>query len=81
MWKNIVTIFGVPESLVSNNGLQFDSKAFCKFCSDIDIKNRYSTSAYPQSNRQATNKVTMNGLKKRLEGTKGRLTEELPNIL
>ena len=83
MWRNIVTRFGVPESLVNNNGLQFDSKTFLKFCSDLGIKNKYSTSAYPHSNGQveATIKVIMNGLKKRLEGTKGRWAEELPNIL
>ena len=45
--RNIVTKFGVPESLVSDNGLQFDSKAFRKFCTDLDVKNRYSTFAYP----------------------------------
>ena len=28
VWKNIITRFGVPDSLISNNGLQFDSKAF-----------------------------------------------------
>ena len=73
VWRNIVTNFGVPESLVSDNGLQFDSKTFCKFCSDLDIKNKYSTLAYPQNNGQAkaTNKAIVNGLKKRLEGTKG----------
>ena len=73
VWRNIVTNFGVTESLVSDNGLQFDSKTFCNFCSDLDIKNKYSTLAYPQSNGQAkaTNKTTVNGLKKRLEGTKG----------
>ena len=78
-----MTRFRVLESLVSDNGLQFDSKAFYKFCSDLGIKNRYSTLAYPQSNGQAeaTNKVVVNGLKKRLEGTKGRWTEELPNVL
>ena len=40
VWKNIVTRIGVPESLVSDNGLQFDSN-------NLDIKNRYSTPAYP----------------------------------
>ena len=75
--------FGVPESLVSNNGLQFDSKTFHKFCSDLGIKNKYSTLAYPQNNGQpeATNKAIVNGLKKRLEGTKGRWVEELHNVL
>ena len=28
IWKNIVTQFGVPYALISDNGLQFDSKAF-----------------------------------------------------
>ena len=37
--RNIVTRFEVPESLVSNNGSQFDSKAFRKFYSDLGIKN------------------------------------------
>ena len=47
VWRNIVTRFEVPESLVSNNGLQFDSRAFCEFCSGLGIINRYSTPAYP----------------------------------
>ena len=46
VWKNIVTRLGVPDSLISDNGLQFDSKAFWTFCSDLGIKNRYSTPAY-----------------------------------
>ena len=46
LWRNIVTRFRVSESLLSNNGLQFDSKAFHKFYSDLGIKNRYSTLAY-----------------------------------
>ena len=37
--RNIVTRFEVPESLVSNNGSQFDSMAFRKFYSDLGIKN------------------------------------------
>ena len=83
MWKNIVTRFGVSNSLISNNGLQFNSRAFRKFCCDLNIKNRYSTPAYPQSNGQAeaTNKAIMNGLKKRLDGPKGRWAKELPNVL
>ena len=46
VWKNIVTRFGVSNSLILDNGLQFDSKAFWTFCSDLDIKNKYSTPAY-----------------------------------
>ena len=50
IWKNIVTQFGIPHTLISNNGLQFDSKAFRRYCCDLRIKNIYSTSAYPQGN-------------------------------
>ena len=74
MWRNLVTRFGVSDSLISDNGLQFESRAFREFCSDLGIKNRYSTSAYPLSNGQvvATNKAIVNGLKKKLDGAKGR---------
>lgn len=83
VWKNIVTRFEVPDSLISDNELQFDSRAFREFCCDLDIKNRYSTPAYPQSNGQAEaiNKTILNGLKKRLDGAKGRWAKELPNVL
>ena len=83
VWKNIVTRFGVPNSLIPDNGLQFDSKVFRTFCRDLEIKNRYSTPAYPQSNSQAeaVNKTILNGLKRRLDGAKGRWAEELPNVL
>ena len=47
VWKNIVTRFRVPDFLISNNGLQFNSRAFRKFCCNLGIKNRYSTPAYP----------------------------------
>ena len=50
VWKNIVTQFGIPHTLISENGLQFDSKAFRRYCCDLGIMNRYSTSAYPQGN-------------------------------
>jgi len=83
VWKNIVTRFGVPDSLILDNALQFDSKAFRTFCSDLSIKNRYSTPAYPQRNGQAEaiNKTILNGLKRRLDGAKGRWAKELPNVL
>ena len=74
VWKNIITRFGVPDSFISDNGLQFDNKAFQEFCSGLGIRNRYSSLTYPQSNGQveATNKEIVNGLKKRLDGAKGR---------
>ena len=83
IWKNIVTRFGTPRILVSDNDLQFDSKAFRQYCSDLSIKNRYSTPAYPQGNGQTetVNKVIVNGLKKRLDDVKGKWVEELPHVI
>ena len=74
VWRNIVTRFGVPRTLISDNGLQFNSKAIRRYCCELRIANRYSTPAYPQGNRQAeaSNKVIVNGLKKRLDDAKGK---------
>ena len=48
VWKNIVTRFGVPYSLISDNGLQFDSKTFRRYYNELRITNRYSIPAYPK---------------------------------
>ena len=37
VWKNIVTRFGVPHVLISDNGLQFDSKMFRKYCGELGL--------------------------------------------
>ena len=83
IWKNIVTRFRVPHALISDNGLQFDNKAFRSYCDELEITNRYSTPAYSQGNEQAkaVNKVIVNGLKKRLDDAKGKWVEELPHVL
>ena len=83
IWKNIITRFGVPHTLISKNGLQFDSKSFKRYCYDLEITNRYSTLAYPQGNGQAEtiNKVIVNGLKKRLDDAKGKWVERLSHVL
>ena len=84
LWKNIVTRFEIPHTLISDNGLQFDSKFFRRYCCELGITNRYSTPAYPQGNRQAeaVNKVIVSGLKKMLDDAKGRwVVEELPHVL
>ena len=69
--------------MISDNGLQFDSKAFRRYCSELGIANRYSTPTYPQGNGQAEiiNKTIVNGLKKRLDDAKGMWVEELPHVL
>ena len=38
VWKNIVTRFGVSHVLISDNGLQFDSKMFRRYCTSWGIQ-------------------------------------------
>ena len=68
VWKNIVTQFGVPYTLISDNGLQFDNKSLRRYYCDLGITNSYSTPTYPQGNEQAeaVNKVIVNGLSEEL---------------
>ena len=83
VWKNIICRFGIPQTIVADNGLQFDSITFRNFCSELNIQNLYSTPRYPQSNGQAevTNKTLVTTLKKRLGQAKGKWVEELPGVL
>ena len=50
MWKNIICRFGIPLVIISNNGRQFDSQGFREFCSNLGIKNQFSSSGHPQAN-------------------------------
>ena len=83
VWRNIVTRFGIPYTLISDNGLQFDSMVFRKYCEELGIRNRYSIPAYPQENGQAeaVNKVIVSGTKKRLDEVKRKWVDELPHVL
>ena len=83
IWKNIFFRFGIPRSIVSDNGPQFDSWIYWDFCQELKIKNLYSTPRYPQSNGQAeaSNKNLLTALKKRLDSAKGKWVEELPRVL
>ena len=83
VWKNIICHFGIPQTIITDNDPQFDSIAFRNFCSELNIRNSYCTSCYPQSNGQveATNKTLITALKKRLEQAKGKWVEKLPGVL
>ncbi|XP_050264287.1 uncharacterized protein LOC126708547 [Quercus robur] len=39
LWKNIICRFGIPLTVISNNGRQFDNQGFRDFCSNLGIKN------------------------------------------
>ena len=71
--------------MISDNGLQFDSKAFKRYYKELGIINRYSTLAYPRGNGHAEsiNKTIVLGLKKkkRLDNVKGKWVDELSHML
>ena len=69
--------------IISDNGQQFDSRAFRDFCSGLDIKNQFSSPRHPQENGQmeVTNRMLLKIIKTKLDDAKGTWPEELPNIL
>ncbi|XP_016169202.1 uncharacterized protein LOC107611823 [Arachis ipaensis] len=75
--------FGIPETVISDNGTQFTDKKFKGFLAGLKIKQRFSSVEHPQTNGQveAANKVILKGLKKRLEGKKGLWADELASVL
>ena len=83
VWMCIICRFGIPRVLVSDNGRQFDNDYFRDFCSQLGIKNHYSSPAHPQANGQVevTNRSLLKIIKTRLEGAKGIWPEELSSIL
>ena len=83
VWRNIICKFGIPRVLVSDNRKQFNNSAFRDFCSELGIKNHYSSPAHPQANGQVkvTNRSLLKIIKTQLEGTKGIWPNELPSIL
>ena len=72
-WKEIIYRFGIPHTLITDNGNQFNNDKFKVFCSELGIKLRFTSVAHPQINGQTevTNRTIMQGLKRRLDEKKG----------
>uniref|UniRef100_A0A2N9H5S1 Integrase catalytic domain-containing protein n=1 Tax=Fagus sylvatica TaxID=28930 RepID=A0A2N9H5S1_FAGSY len=83
VWKAVICRFGIPRVLISDNGKQFDNGPFREMCSQLNIKNHYSSPRHPQANGQVevTNRTLLKQIKTRLEGAKGMWVEELPSVL
>ena len=47
VWWNIICKYSIPRVLVSDNKKQFDNNAFKYFCSQLGIKNHYSSPTHP----------------------------------
>ena len=83
IWRNIICKYGIPRVLVSDNGKEFDNCTFREFCSELGIKNHYSSPAHPQANGQVevTNRSLLKIIKTQLEGAKGIWPDKLPSVL
>ena len=76
VWKNIVYRFEIPQTIISDNGHQFDGQGFKSFCLSLGIKNKYSSQGHPQANGQIEVII-----KAQLVRAKGAWPEELPSVL
>ncbi|XP_072076618.1 uncharacterized protein [Arachis hypogaea] len=83
MWRQVITRFGIPEVVISDDGTQFTEKKFVEFLTGLGIKQKFSSVEHPQTNGQveAANKVVLLGLKKRLDSKKGAWADELASVL
>jgi len=83
VWKSLICRFGIPHTIVTDNGRQFTDRALLAFYEGLGIRHVTSSVEHLQTNGQAeaANKVILNELKKRLGIAKGRWTKELLEVL
>ena len=83
VWKNIIYRFWIPQTIISDNGRQFDSQSFRDFCLGLGIKNQFSSPEHPQTNGQmeVMNQALLKMIKAKLDNAKGAWLEELPSVL
>lgn len=79
VYKTIICRYGIPHTIISDNGKQFDCDEFSDFCDNLGIKKSFSAVIHLQANGQveAVNKILKQNLKTKLEEHKG----NWPNIL
>ncbi|XP_057786804.1 uncharacterized protein LOC131004199 [Salvia miltiorrhiza] len=83
IWRNICCRYGVPRIIVSDNGTQFTGQRITDFCDRMDITQRFVSVAHPQENGQMelANRTVCEGIKKRLNHSRGKWVEELDTVL
>ncbi|XP_050248981.1 uncharacterized protein LOC126696256 [Quercus robur] len=83
VWKNIICRLGIPLTIISDNGRQFGSQGFRDFCSNLGIKNQFSSPGHPPGKRtDGSNESNAAQDYQRQAGRReGCLTEELPNVM
>jgi transposase InsO family protein len=86
-FTNIIHRFGVPNSIITNNGTQFTGKKFLDFCEDHHIRVDWAAVAHPMTNGQVerANGMILQGLKPRiyndLNKFRKRWMKELPSVV
>jgi len=86
-FTGIIHRFGVPNSIITDNGTQFTGRKFLNFCDDNNIRVDWSAVSHPQTNGQVerANGMILQGLKprifKRLEKFGSKWVAELPSVL
>jgi transposase InsO family protein len=67
-FTDIIHHFGVQNSIITNNGTQFTSKKFLRFCDDHHIGVDWAAMAHPRTNGQVerANGMILQGLKLRI---------------
>ena len=83
IWKNIITRFGMPRSIVFDNGPQFETPTLKDWLAEQDIKAHFRVVTHPQANGkvEAFNNILSSGIKKKLDNAKGLWVEELQLVL
>uniref|UniRef100_A0A804HWW3 Uncharacterized protein n=1 Tax=Musa acuminata subsp. malaccensis TaxID=214687 RepID=A0A804HWW3_MUSAM len=80
---SLVTRFGLPKTIITDNGPQFASRRFREFCASHGIQLKFSSVAHPQMNglAEVTNRSILDGLKRRVSAARSAWTDELPSVL
>ncbi|XP_073137716.1 uncharacterized protein [Henckelia pumila] len=75
--------FGIPKTLISDNGTQFYGAKIKDWCKELSIKQFFTSVGNPQANGQTevTNRTILQQLKTRLGNAKGKWVDELPSVL
>jgi ribonuclease HI/transposase InsO family protein len=86
-FTNIIHRFGVPNSIITDNGTQFTRKKFLDFCNDHHIRVDWAAVAHPMTNGQVerANGMILQGLKPRIYNNLNkfgkRWMKELPSVV
>ena len=84
---DIIHRFGVPNSIMTDNGKQFTGKKFIRFCDEQHIRVDWAAVTHPRTNGQVecANDMLLQGLKprifNRLNKFSARWVAELPAVL